>query len=995
MIVQSGPCAEAASVPVSVTVEPVPTVVITNNKPTTICKGDAVTMVVDVDDVTNGGAGSDWTLNYTVNGTSFTSNGSGNASSHRVDLGNIEVGSTVRLVSLVTRGTNGMKCDNLSLTDQFTIIVNDNPTVTISDHTDSICTGSTADVDVVVDNVKVGENWTITYSMSNESSNRTFSGSGPGSFVFTTPTQTNSGTTHTTVDVSIVRIVNNSITPSCSNDSVRTVTVVVSPETNGGTLTPTSREVCEGDNSGVISLSGHVGDVKWWEYSTDGGNTWTTTSNNGTTLNYNNITQTTWYRVWVQSSPCAGRYSSLSRITVLPKPEATISGSPRVCPNEPAVFNLTVSNVPAGQGWTLTFDENGTTRTLSGVGSGVFNLTTNGYPYTTTPSTIIVTLTSIENTTSGCRNTELNSTVSAVITPNPDVAFDVRNTCQDTAVTFTNRSNIVEGTISSYKWFFGNGDSSNATNPVYKYANAGTYTIRLIATSDNGCTGEVSQTIEVFEVPDVDFNIDNVCQNEDLNVDGVINNGVAIASWEWNFGDDNSANTQNASNRYAAAGNYNVTLTVTSTNGCTQSVTKEVVIYVLPNPSFTADPVCENTEALFANTSSIPYGSMTYDWDFAGQGGSTATNPRFTFTGNGEFDVQLKATSNFGCQDSITIPITIYPEPVADFDVDEVCIGETSVFVDNSTVSTGSIIERFWDFGDNSYSTGENPTKTYGAPNETGYNVTLRVVSDRGCEHTTTGNAIVWPLPDVSISADNDAFCDGDSMELIASSSAPGSVTFFWSTDPRVNGDRITVTTGGWFTVVATADPSRGGCINSDSILITVWSNPIADAGEDQTINKGEDAQLEGSGGVFYNWSPLTYLDDPNSDRPIAQSMMETVRYVLTVTDDNGCTDSDTVLITVVEEFVLVPYNVVTPNGDGQNDTWIIDNIQAYPDAEVVIFNRYGMEVYSTTNYHLNEWDGTRNGNELPDGAYYYVITSEDHDKVWKGSINLIRTSNR
>lgn len=127
---------------------------------------------------------------------------------------------------------------------------------------------------------------------------------------------------------------------------------------------------------------------------------------------------------------------------------------------------------------------------------------------------------------------------------------------------------------------------------------------------------------------------------------------------------------------------------------------------------------------------------------------------------------------------------------------------------------------------------------------------------------------------------------------------------------------------------------------------------------------------------------------------PLAVDMRETTRYILTVTDDNGCTDSDTVLITVIDDFNLIPYNVITPNGDGDNDTWIVDNIQAYPDAKVSIFNRYGMTVFEGTNYQ-NDWDGTYNDNELPDGAYYYIITSEAFDKVWKGSINLIRTSQR
>jgi len=122
--------------------------------------------------------------------------------------------------------------------------------------------------------------------------------------------------------------------------------------------------------------------------------------------------------------------------------------------------------------------------------------------------------------------------------------------------------------------------------------------------------------------------------------------------------------------------------------------------------------------------------------------------------------------------------------------------------------------------------------------------------------------------------------------------------------------------------------------------------------------------------------------------------MDKTTQYVLTVTDDNLCTDTSSVTITVIDRFKLVVYNVVTPNGDGQNDTWIIDNIWAYPTAKVAIFNRYGMEVYTNgSTPYLNDWDGTFNGKKLPDGAYYYVISLEGSDVDYTGSINLIRTN--
>ncbi|MDA8886830.1 PKD domain-containing protein, partial [Bacteroidia bacterium] len=905
-------------------------------------------------------------------------------------LGSIGINTEVELQSLISNGSSGMKCNNSSLSDKFEIKVNDVPTATIAGNTDSVCNGATGNVLITVDNVKTGEAWTVTYNVGT-TTGLSKTGVGSGTFTITTPALT-TGTTHTSYDVKLTNIVNTSITPSCSEALDTTITIVASPTTVGGTLSPAAAFACFDDNSGVITLTGHIGDVQHWEYSTDGGNTWTVTSNNATTLSYLNITETTSYRVWVQSSPCSGMYSSTSTITVYLQPEASITGSDKVCPNEEAVFVVTVTNVPAGNGWSLDYTENGSVKTLTGTGSGTFNLISGQYPYTTTPSTIDVTLDAISNLVTTCVNDDLNSSAQAVITPNPVADFSADNACQDSAVNFTNLSTIVEGSVASYKWYFGDNDSSLAVSPSHSYASSGTYNVTLVAVSENGCTGEVTTPVTIYDVPMADYTFDNVCKNETFTPADVstIASG-SITDWSWNFGDNTSSSLQNPTHDYAASGNYPVTLSVTSNNGCVNSTTKEVTIYVLPDADFVANPVCEDAPMIFINGSAIAYGSMTYDWSFDNQGSSTDVNPEFTFTGNGTFDVKVIATSNNGCLDSITNTVTVWPKPVAGFTVAEVCIGETSEFVNTSTITSGSVDEYFWTFGDATFSTGDNPSHTYATSNEAGYDVVLKVVSDRGCISSVNSPAIVWPLPVVNIDADEFAFCDGDSTELTVIVDQTVS-SYRWSTEETTQ--KITVNKLGWYSVTVVGDPARGGCINSDSTFITVWENPIADAGRDSTIDKGESIVLLGSGGVSYTWTPSTYLDFDDIATPTAVEMLETQEYILTVSDENGCIDSDSVLITVIDRFKLIVYNVVTPNADGKNDTWIIDNITAYPDAQVSIINRYGMEVYNTVGYQ-NTWDGTYDGKDLPDGAYYYVITLPNSDAdPYTGAINLIRSNN-
>ena len=962
-IVQSGACMEMASSATTISVTPLPTAEWTNAGPSTLCAGDDITL-----DVTLGNVTGAYTLNYEVNGTAFTT------STNSITLDSVVAATTVTITGISVTGG----CEDLTLNDVYTINVNPLPVVSITASSDTICDGSTGTVTVNVDNVAAGQGWTLVY---NEGAvvGKTTSGIGSGSFIITT-----AALSAGTVDVTLTSFLNT--TTNCTGEATATASIVVSPTSEGGT-TAGAATVCSGDNNGTITLTGETGDVEQWEISTDGGNTWTVTSNTGNSIAYSNITETTSFRAYVVSGACSGDYSSETVITVTPLPEVSISGAPEVCPNEPAVFTIVVSNVAPGEAWVLTYTENGTVRTTSGIGSGTTTLTTNGYAEGI--GSIIVVL---DRIAANCDNDELNGSVTAIINPAPVARYDVENACQDSMVMFNNTSSIASGGIAGYKWFFGDGDSSQAVSPSHAYASAGIYTVRLTAISDNGCTNTVTDQVTIYDAPTADFTFDNVCQNEVFTpVDASNIASGTIVSRTWNFGDNSpEVSGTNPTHSYASSGNYNVTLTVTSNNGCTNSISKDVTIYVLPDADFAANPVCEDEEMTFTNGTAVAYGSVNYEWTFGGGNTSTDVNPTFTFTGFGDFTVKLVATTNNGCQDSVSNVVTVWPKPVASFTAADVCLGEASDFVNSSTIAAGTIDENFWSFGDGASASVDNPSHTYATANETGFPVELRVVSDKGCADITTGTAIVWPLPEVNITADFREICDGDSAQLTANVDQTAT-SFRWNTEEVTQS--IFAKQEGWYSVTVVGDPARGGCVGTDSIFITVWDNPVANAGNDTTIDLGSFAQLNGTGGLVYTWTPTTYLSDPDIANPIADDVREDIEYILTVTDENGCIDDDSVLVTVIDRFNLIVYNTVTPNGDGDNDVWNIDNIQAYPDAEVTVINRYGMEVFNTTDYANNLWDGTFDGKDLPDGAYYYIITLPGNDDAepFTGSINLIR----
>ncbi len=172
---------------------------------------------------------------------------------------------------------------------------------------------------------------------------------------------------------------------------------------------------------------------------------------------------------------------------------------------------------------------------------------------------------------------------------------------------------------------------------------------------------------------------------------------------------------------------------------------------------------------------------------------------------------------------------------------------------------------------------------------------------------------------------------------------------------------------------------------------ITVVLPVPVNAGSDVSILSGQSTVLNGTGTGIPVWSPGIGLDSTTKFKPIASPTVTTT-YMLTVTDINSCVASDSVVVTVgAAEFNGKISNLFTPNGDGINDTWYIENIIYYADCEVFVYNIYGNLVYTKKGY-TNDWQGTYNGSALPDGTYYYVLRFDSSDKIWKGSLDILRS---
>jgi gliding motility-associated-like protein len=166
--------------------------------------------------------------------------------------------------------------------------------------------------------------------------------------------------------------------------------------------------------------------------------------------------------------------------------------------------------------------------------------------------------------------------------------------------------------------------------------------------------------------------------------------------------------------------------------------------------------------------------------------------------------------------------------------------------------------------------------------------------------------------------------------------------------------------------------------VNLTAMVYPTGFNVSTYNGSDGTV------KTEASGGT----APYTYLwSNGNSGAELVD--VPAGEYTVTVTDNNGCIDTASVIL--VEPNVLELPTGYSPNDDGKNDLFVIHGIKAYPNNHFVVFNRWGNEVYSADGYH-NTWNGkNKDGKDLPDGTYFVVLTVNGGAITRKGYVDLRR----
>ncbi len=312
---------------------------------------------------------------------------------------------------------------------------------------------------------------------------------------------------------------------------------------------------------------------------------------------------------------------------------------------------------------------------------------------------------------------------------------------------------------------------------------------------------------------------------------------------------------------------------------------------------------CTNLNIDFVNASYNPPPSY-YHWDFGVAGAtndtSNLTNPSFTYPDSGSYLVTLIAykTPSGGqtCQDTTRAYVYVYPTFSNDFTTADVCNDIPARFTDGTLSTGGNITGWQWNFGDGTTSTQQSPTHQYGAPGT--YNVTLISSNEKGCKDTTQKAINVLAAPVANFSTG--PTCINSPVTFTVST--PGNIVsqnwdFGGGNTSTQATPSYTYTTAGTFPVtliIATLE----GCADTNTQNLTIHPLPVINISNDTLICPFTSVQLLSSGGVTYQWSPTTGLNNPNGANPVATPPPpNAITYTVNVTDANQCANRDSVRV--------------------------------------------------------------------------------------------------
>lgn len=586
----------------------------------------------------------------------------------------------------------------------------------------------------------------------------------------------------------------------------------------------------------------------------------------------------------------------------------------------------------------------------------------------------------------------------------------------------------------TFAWTGPNGLRLTGNNPIITDVSTDLNGIFILTAEANGCRS-IPDTIAVFinqqpEKPQLEVNKNELCEGEDimLSIQGWSGTGYTFQWFVFQNGQATNLGTTNMP-FFMIAGADNdqsgIYYVVVEKDGCSSEPSNQQTITVRPSPvagiptsnSTTGNAICEG-DTLQLN---IPQTSgASYTW-YSSNGlilqGPVHEIPDAGTNLSGSYWVTVDLNGCTATSDTIQIAIMDKPEPPVLATPEVVCEGEpVTINILNPPPASGLTYVIYNQFGDALYTGNDNSFVLNNAFKGT---ITATVSND-GCDSDFAVpielNVDTIPDQDATIVTDLVDYCNTDEIELRAIAPLTGSG--IWTTNgtgvflnPGQNVSIVTDLPAGTASFIWTL--SNGACKNyaSDTIQISIYDAAIRALDDYFTINAGEVIESDQvlSNDTFdvnqpWQLSILTFpeagLINQNPDGsfsyegPQSNFVQDSFQYEICHELCEDICDRATVFIRNIEqpeEECFIP-NFITPNNDGDNDAFIIhclDN-EAYPENEILIFNRWGDIVFKSKPYH-NDWEGTYRNSPLPPGTYFYTLKLESGSKPTTGFITLFR----
>ena len=620
----------------------------------------------------------------------------------------------------------------------------------------------------------------------------------------------------------------------------------------------------------------------------------------------------------------------------------------------------------------------------------------------------------------GCTD-QTRLTISPII---PDSNFTVndRTICVGDEVTFTLNN---QNSMSSAVWDFGGQGSSVELNPAFTFDTSGDFPITVQLTDTNGCNTQNTLAdymfVDAYPIAGFRTNVDTlneVCINTsigfkdtssfDLPPSGVTE--FSKRTWDLGIG-SNILPDDSVTWNFDEKGDYEVKLTVESTNGCSNTINKNIKI-VGPVADFTVSKpiICIDEEITF-NIDTDSSDIFAYSWAFGDGAVSDTTyiseissaevSHQYTFVPDGgSLGVTLVVWSDaFECANNANRSISLHNiEANFGFEDSTVCLDNKVVFGDSSEFNLTT--NWFWDLGNGvtrNVSSPPNP-QTYESTGTGTYDVLLRLEDPvSGCVDSMIKQLEILSLP--SVSAIGDVICNGDTALLVAS----GAETYTWHdtiTIFNVNADfdsayaNPEISTS--YTITGTDTNNCNSEVTTDIHVIQEKNALIVD----KCIIIGDSITLgvDYGAGYTYDWSNgetdfLKCMTCPEQTIQITEEV-ETIVYEVTYSDTLGCfTKTDKYNICVEDKYTVDVPSAFTPDGFGEND---IVKVKGHGIKELIyfrIYNRWGELVFET-NEISKGWDGVYKGNAQGVETFVYQAKVKFYNDQFGekgGDITLIR----